>query len=117
MLTLIPVQATACVSWRRESVPEAGTREASQLPSRVRVVTAAGGERTIWYPEILKDTLVGVAGRGRSREDTTTIRVAVADIRRPEVRRPSLMRSTILVAGIVAAGILCNATSCVDVGP
>jgi hypothetical protein len=104
VLVLALLSPIACVSWRNEPVPAAGSRAAERLPSRVRIVTADGRSTLLWDPYLRNDSIIGTA-RGPHRDDTVTVRIARADIRALEARRPSAGRSTLLALGAVAVFI------------
>ena len=106
VLTLALLGTLACVEWRVETPPSAGSRAASRLPSRIRIETQAGQSMLLWDPEIRGDTLFGLTADAARPEPPAPVGIAIADVRRFEARRASPARSAGLALGILVGTIV-----------
>ena len=106
VLTATLLGTLACVEWRVETPPSAGSRAASRLPSRIRIETQAGQSMLLRDAEIRGDTLFGLTADAARAQHPAPVGIAISDVRRLEARRASPARSAGLALALLVGTIV-----------
>ena len=94
----------ACTSWHVESAPLADVL-AEEHPSRVRVTRTDSARVLVYAPQLVGDTLEGLATEPRAFQPTPdSVRLRVPEIRQVATRQFSWWRSVAAVAAGLVVG-------------
>lgn len=97
VLALVAIAASACSTWRPQTAP-APEVVSAQGSGTVRVLRRDQSSVLIWHPQVVGDSIVGMAG-----SPPRHVAVATADVERIDVRRVNATRTGGLTLGVLLA--------------
>jgi hypothetical protein len=115
LLAAFGLQATGCLSWKRQTV--ATDQILARNPTQVRVRMGNGDRLVVMQPTIIGDSLIGArAGTVPPNAAPPRLAVALADIQSLEVQRVNGAKTALLIAGLGVTALVVIAAATYD-GP
>jgi hypothetical protein len=115
LLAAFGLQATGCLSWKRQTVSP--DQVLARNPTQVRVRLGNGGRLVVAQPTIIGDSLIGArAGTVPPNAAPPRLAVALADIQSLEVQRVNGGKTALLIAGLGITALVVIAAATYD-GP